>query len=62
MAPKFELGRDIRPGDRVQVYRAGDVIPKIADVDLTHRDQTRAKYIFPQTLPRMWQPCDSSSR
>ncbi|MEY3309537.1 MAG: hypothetical protein RLZZ413_3575 [Pseudomonadota bacterium] len=30
-------GRDIRVGDWVQVYRAGDVIPKIADVDLARR-------------------------
>src|SRR6056297_14631 len=27
-------GKDIRVGDWVEVYRAGDVIPKIADVDL----------------------------
>ena len=30
-------GRDIRVGDWVQVYRAGDVIPKVADVDLSRR-------------------------
>jgi DNA ligase (NAD+) len=30
-------GKDIRVGDWVQVYRAGDVIPKIADVDLSKR-------------------------
>ena len=28
-------GKDIREGDWVQVYRAGDVIPKVADVDLS---------------------------
>ena len=48
---QIRAGRDIRPGDRVQVYRAGDVIPKIAGVDLAHRDQTRAKYIFPHICP-----------
>ena len=53
---QIRAGRDIRPGDRVQVYRAGDVIPKIADVDLTHRDQTRAKYIFPQICPECGSP------
>ncbi len=30
-------GKDIRVGDWVQVYRAGDVIPKVADVDLSKR-------------------------
>ncbi|MGB1235929.1 MAG: NAD-dependent DNA ligase LigA [Planktomarina sp.] len=30
-------GKDIRVGDWVQVYRAGDVIPKVADVDLSRR-------------------------
>ena len=53
---QIRAGRDIRPGDRVQVYRAGDVIPKIADVDLTHRDQTRAKYIFPHICPECGSP------
>ncbi len=33
-------GKDIRIGDRVQVYRAGDVIPKVADVDLSKRPAT----------------------
>ena len=34
---KIRSGKDIRIGDWVQVYRAGDVIPKIADVDLSRR-------------------------
>ncbi len=32
-------GKDIREGDLVQVYRAGDVIPKVADVDLSQRTE-----------------------
>ena len=44
-------GRDIRVGDWVQVYRAGDVIPKIADVDLARRPADAAPYDFPQTCP-----------
>ncbi|WP_296764657.1 NAD-dependent DNA ligase LigA [Sediminimonas sp.] len=44
-------GRDIREGDWVQVYRAGDVIPKIADVDLSRRPADAAPYAFPDTCP-----------
>jgi DNA ligase (NAD+) len=44
-------GRDIRVGDRVQVYRAGDVIPKIADVDLAFRPEGAAPFVFPARCP-----------
>ena len=44
-------GKDIREGDWVQVYRAGDVIPKVADVDLSKRPTTAKPYAFPQTCP-----------
>ncbi|PIE16728.1 MAG: DNA ligase (NAD(+)) LigA [Rhodobacterales bacterium] len=44
-------GKDIRIGDWVQVYRAGDVIPKIADVDLHKRDETAQPYHFPDKCP-----------
>ncbi|WP_296634502.1 NAD-dependent DNA ligase LigA, partial [Roseovarius sp.] len=44
-------GKDIRVGDWVQVYRAGDVIPKVADVDLTKRPDDAAPYVFPTTCP-----------
>ena len=40
-------GKDIRAGDWVQVFRAGDVIPKIADVDLSQRPDTAQPYVFP---------------
>jgi len=49
-------GRDIRIGDRVQVYRAGDVIPKIADVDLTARPDTAQPFAFPETCPACGSP------
>lgn len=49
-------GKDIRVGDWVQVYRAGDVIPKIADVDLARRPDTARPYIFPQTCPECGSP------
>ncbi|RVV99546.1 NAD-dependent DNA ligase LigA [Mesobaculum littorinae] len=44
-------GKDIREGDWVQVYRAGDVIPKIADVDLSRRPPKAQPYKFPQVCP-----------
>lgn len=43
-------GRDIREGDWVKIYRAGDVIPKIADVDLSRR-QNDTPYAFPTKCP-----------
>ena len=44
-------GKDIRVGDWVQVYRAGDVIPKIADVDLSKRTGDAKPYDFPTHCP-----------
>ncbi len=44
-------GKDIRVGDWVQVYRAGDVIPKVADVDLSRRPDDAVPYAFPTTCP-----------
>ncbi len=48
-------GRDIRVGDRVEVYRAGDVIPKIRDVDPARRPADAVPYRFPDRCP----DCDS---
>jgi DNA ligase (NAD+) len=44
-------GKDIRVGDWVQVYRAGDVIPKVADVDLAKRAEDAAPFVFPTSCP-----------
>ncbi|WP_439122221.1 NAD-dependent DNA ligase LigA [Marivita sp.] len=44
-------GKDIRVGDWVQVYRAGDVIPKVADVDLKKRPDDAQPYDFPTLCP-----------
>ncbi|RZW07390.1 MAG: NAD-dependent DNA ligase LigA, partial [Rhodobacteraceae bacterium] len=44
-------GKDIREGDWVQVYRAGDVIPKVADVDLEKRPAEAEAYVFPTVCP-----------
>lgn len=48
-------GKDIRIGDWVQIYRAGDVIPKVADVDLNKRAQDSLIFNFPKSCPI----CDS---
>ena len=45
-------GRDIRVGDWVEVFRAGDVIPKIRDVDLSKRPADSQPYHFPETCPQ----------
>lgn len=50
-------GRDIRIGDWVTVYRAGDVIPKIRDVDLSRRPADAQPYEFPNKCPI----CDSTA-
>ncbi|MEC9311169.1 MAG: NAD-dependent DNA ligase LigA, partial [Pseudomonadota bacterium] len=44
-------GKDIRIGDWVQIYRAGDVIPKVADVDLAKRPVGAEPYAFPHICP-----------
>ena len=44
-------GRDIRVGDTVTVVRAGDVIPKVMDVDLAKRPADSQPYAFPETCP-----------
>lgn len=48
-------GKDLRLGDWVEVYRAGDVIPKINDVDLSRR-QSDTPYDFRQTCPECHSP------
>ncbi len=49
-------GKDIRVGDWVQVYRAGDVIPKLSDVDLSKRPSQSEVFAFPQTCPQCGSP------
>ncbi len=44
-------GRDIRIGDWVTIYRAGDVIPKVKDVDISRRPKSAKPYIFPKKCP-----------
>ncbi|NUB43299.1 NAD-dependent DNA ligase LigA [Fertoebacter nigrum] len=49
-------GKAIRIGDWVQIYRAGDVIPKIADTDLAQRPVESVPYVFPDTCPECGSP------
>ncbi len=49
-------GKDIRVGDWVQVYRAGDVIPKVADVDLSKRPDDAVPFAFPHVCPECGSP------
>jgi DNA ligase (NAD+) len=49
-------GRDIRPGDWVEIYRAGDVIPKIRDVDLSRRPTGSEPFAMPETCPECGSP------
>ncbi|MBK0397975.1 NAD-dependent DNA ligase LigA [Limibaculum sp. M0105] len=44
-------GRDLRIGDTVTIYRAGDVIPKVLDVDISRRPADAAPYEFPTVCP-----------
>jgi DNA ligase (NAD+) len=44
-------GRDLREGDTVTIYRAGDVIPKVVDVDLSQRPKGSKPYVFPDRCP-----------
>ncbi|MEM1317406.1 MAG: NAD-dependent DNA ligase LigA, partial [Pseudomonadota bacterium] len=48
-------GRDLREGDTVTIYRAGDVIPKVMDVDLSKR-VADAPYEFPTHCPACGSP------
>ena len=44
-------GKDLREGDWVQIYRAGDVIPKVAEVDLKKRKENIQIFKFPLECP-----------
>lgn len=44
-------GRDLREGDTVTIFRAGDVIPKVLDVDLSRRPEGSVPYVFPDHCP-----------
>jgi len=39
--------KDIRIGDTIKIQRAGDVIPQVVSVDISKRNNTSKKYLFP---------------
>ena len=49
-------GKDIRVGDWVLVYRAGDVIPKVADVALSQRSIDAQPFVFPHICQECGSP------
>ncbi len=50
-------GIDFREGDWVEIYRAGDVIPKVKDVVLDRRPKEAKPYVFPDRCPE----CNSAA-
>jgi DNA ligase (NAD+) len=49
-------GQDLRVGDTVIIYRAGDVIPKVMDVDTSKRDANSQPFVFPEICPACGSP------
>ena len=47
---------DLRIGDRVEVYRAGDVIPKVSALDLSARPEGAEPFVYPETCPECCSP------
>ena len=43
--------KDIRIGDRVIVYKAGDIIPEVLSVVTEKRDGTQKEFVMPKTCP-----------
>ena len=41
------IRKDIRIGDTINIQRAGDVIPQVVSVDISKRDLSSKKFIFP---------------
>lgn len=51
----FILSRDIRIGDMVRVRKAGEIIPEVVDVDLTHRDPNSKPFKMIEYCPECHQ-------
>ena len=43
--------KDIRQGDVVSIIKAGDVIPRVEEVETSRRDGTEKEFVMPDTCP-----------
>lgn len=43
--------KDIRQGDVVSIIKAGDVIPRVEEVEVSRRDGTEKEFVMPDTCP-----------
>jgi DNA ligase (NAD+) len=59
--PKFIADADIRIGDTVYVYRAGDVIPRVDKVVISDRASDSASWAAPSNCVKCGKPWDKSS-
>ncbi len=48
--------RDIRIGDTVTVYKAGDIIPEVLSVSAEERDGTEVEFVMPKVCPACGAP------
>jgi DNA ligase (NAD+) len=59
--PKFIADADIRIGDMVYVYRAGDVIPRVDKVVISERTSDSVTWVAPLDCVKCGKPWDKSS-
>lgn len=56
--PQFVLDADLRIGDEVYVYRAGDVIPRVTTPVLSARPEGLSRWTPPETCPQCGEPLE----
>jgi DNA ligase (NAD+) len=59
--PKFIGDADIRIGDTVYVYRAGDVIPRVDAIDISKRKEGSSPWVAPLECPLCGETWNKSS-
>ncbi len=48
---EYIRSKDIRQGDVVSIIKAGDVIPRVEEVETSRRDGTEKEFVMPDTCP-----------